>query len=135
MALTDLPDATFEFFDSLLPISQCRWRIREKQTQDVNEVFWFGEASVVKPLTALIEHGAVGLPKQDVFFWITYSKFLFDFLIEIIMFVLGFPQSVVQAEVVEQASSFAPFMEPMRLRSVLRKITTVWFCVSSEPPA
>ena len=66
------------------------------------KVIRIAQVSSKMNLAILVKHGAVGVPEKDVLFGITDGEFVFDFFFEIVGGVLGFPEAVIEAVVVQQ---------------------------------
>ena len=90
-ARANLRDFVFEFLDGFSPFRDGGRREFQKQGEDFYEVVGLGQVGFPKPFAVLVKHGAVGLPEKDVLLRIADGEFIFDFPVEVISRVFGFP--------------------------------------------
>src|SRR5665213_803477 len=98
----DLRTLVFEFLDGFFPFGDGGRREFQKQREDVNEVVGLGQVGFVKFLAVLVKHSTGGLPEKNIFPGVAERELGFDFFFEVIVNVLGLPQSMIQTKDVEK---------------------------------
>ena len=109
----DLGKAILELGDGFFPLIEGWSLILEKGTKDFDEVVGIGYVEIERPLAVLHEHGTIWGLEEDVVARVAELEFLCDLFVEIVRRVLGLPQSVDEAEAVEQCAVgviFAPVL-------------------------
>ncbi|MGA2174357.1 MAG: hypothetical protein ABSH38_05160 [Verrucomicrobiota bacterium] len=103
-ARANLRDFALEFLDGLFPFRDGGRGEFEEELEDVNEVVGLFQVGLVKPFAVLVKDGAVGLPEKDVLSRVADGELVLDLLVEVGGGVLGFPEAVIEAVVVEEGA-------------------------------
>jgi hypothetical protein len=91
-----------EAVGSLLPTHYLRVAVSEEMVQYLNQSVGFNNRVLPRQPSALDENGLLGRLEDDVLVGIAERQFVFDLALKFVLFVLGFPETVGEAEGVEQ---------------------------------
>ena len=78
--------------------------VAEEVIDELNEVVGLGDGFVGDAGSGLVEHGALGSLEDDVVARIAFVELRFDFAVEVVFFVLGFPVAVGEVKGVDQGA-------------------------------
>ena len=108
-----------ELGDGYIPVDLVGLAVFEEESEDFDEGFGGVDWTVEGLEGALIEDGMVGRLEEDVGEGLALGELCFDFLVKLVVGVLGFPEAVDEGEVVDEGSIGAERLLASALESVL----------------
>lgn len=93
-----------ELIDGILPVGDVGLLVFEEESEDFDQLFGVGDVVVEGDSRILVEDCAVGGLEESVAERVALRDFLLDLILELIVGVIGFPDAVLESELVDEST-------------------------------